>query len=183
MIAVFKTSGVKWAWLDHLLTPTWQNHTCKRMQWTPQSYQDSSKVKSWLHDLKRVKTPLTHIDFSAIFQTSVSLTIIRQRGYYQTLNIVYEIICKIVQIITLNHVEKKIEFIVYKGQISCIFHDNVVHCFKHWFNFGHCLTTSPDVTTVIVQGIIFQWPFYHMIMVFRRKKNIILVGTGLNSIT
>ena len=27
-------------------------------------------------------------------------------------------------------------------------------CFKHWFNFGHCLTTSPDVTTVIVQGIL-----------------------------
>ena len=137
-------------------------------------------MKSWLHDLKRVKTPLTHIDFSAFFQTSVSLTIIRQRGYYQTLNIVYEIICKIFQTITLNPVEKKSnsfllgsDFVYISWQCSC---------FKHWFNFGHCLTTSPDVTTVIVQGIL-AMTVQSYDYSFQKKKKILLVGTGLNSIT
>ena len=62
------------------------------------------KVMKWSH---RAITPLYHINFIEIFQTSVSSAIIRPLGHYQPPKIVCGIICKTFQTMTLNHFMRK----------------------------------------------------------------------------
>ena len=64
------------------------------------------KLMKWSH---RAITPLYHINFIAIFQTSVSSAIIiRPLGHYQPPKIVYGIIYKTFQTMTLNHFRENI---------------------------------------------------------------------------